>query len=90
MFSGYTLCQYVLIPELNIFQLDSIIIDNIFRDDEWSFKVFDTYKKLTTTMKIDENDSKELSNLENEFPISKPFLGSVKEMPEMETGDYGK
>ena len=34
MFSGFTLCIYDLIPELNNFKLDSIIIDNIFRDDE--------------------------------------------------------
>lgn len=41
-------------------------------------------------MKIDENDLKELSNLENEFPISKSFLGNFKEMPQMEKDDYEK
>lgn len=90
MFSGFTLCIYDLIPELNNFKLDSIIIDNIFRDDEWTFKVFDIYKKIITSMKIDENDLKELSNLENEFPISKSFLGNFKEMPQMEKDDYEK
>ena len=88
MVSGPTWCLDDLTPELNIFQLDSLIVDNIFRDADWSFKVFYSYKKIITTMKIGENDLKELSNLENEFPISKSFLGNFKEMGQMEKDDY--
>lgn len=88
MFSGFTLCIYDLIPELNDLKLDSILIDNIFRDDYWSLRVFDIYKKMIENMKIDESDLKELAALENEFPLSKSFLGNFKEMPQMEKDDY--
>ncbi|MGL5246451.1 MAG: U32 family peptidase [Mycoplasmoidaceae bacterium] len=90
MYSGFTLCIYDLIPELNNFKLDSILIDNIFRDENWTLKVFDIYKKIVTNMKIDEKDFKLLANLENEFPISKSFLGNFKDMPQMEKEDYEK
>ncbi|MGL5591194.1 MAG: U32 family peptidase [Mycoplasmoidaceae bacterium] len=88
MYSGFTLCIYDLIPELNGFKLDSILIDNIFRDENWTLKVFDIYKKIVTNMEINEKDLKQLENLENEFPISKSFLGNFKEMPQMEKEDY--
>ena len=64
-----------------------LIIAELLSDNEWTFKVFDIYKKILTTMKIDDNDLRELSNLEYEFPLSKSFLGHLKEMRRMVKDD---
>ncbi len=91
MFSGFILCTYELLEKLFKLNLDSILIDNIFKTEEWTLIVVDIYKEKINEIKNKKNginNFEKLKNLESEFPLSESFLGDFKKMPQMEREDY--
>ncbi|MGL4647548.1 MAG: U32 family peptidase [Mycoplasmoidaceae bacterium] len=91
MFSGFILSIYQLLPDLIEAKLDSILIDNIFKDELWTLAVVDIYLialRVIASNKFSIEGEKALAELENEFALSKSFLGNFREMPHMEKEDY--